>query len=143
MVKKYIAFIEMKKELKGDVLGVVFPDFPGCVSCGDNFDEAYQMAHEALAGHAEAMKEHGYKIPEPRTLEDIEKNWEDFKDWKKTKYAIAYISLIPSSETRKYTISMDASLMAQVDNIAKNRSKFIAKAVEKVLGINNMESKRS
>jgi hypothetical protein len=89
------------------------------------------------------MKEHGYKIPEPRTLEDIEKNWEDFKDWKKTKYAIAYISLIPSSETRKYTISMDASLMAQVDNIKKNRSKFIAKAVEKVLGINNMESKRS
>ena len=136
MTKKYIAFIETKKEFKGDVLGVVFPDFPGCVSCGNNFDEAYKMAHEALSGHVEAMKEHGYNIPEPSTLENIEKNWEDFKNWKRTKYAIAYIGLIPSSETRKYTISMDASLMAQIDSIAKNRSKFIARAVEKVLGIN-------
>ncbi|GHV94504.1 hypothetical protein AGMMS50293_12470 [Spirochaetia bacterium] len=36
----------------GSGMSVYFPDVPGCVSCGDNFDHALRMAKEALAlGH--------------------------------------------------------------------------------------------
>ncbi|GHU97624.1 HicB family protein [Spirochaetia bacterium] len=135
MPKKYIAFIELEKELPGDALGVVFPDFPGCISCGDDFDEAFRMAHEALSFHAEGMREDGLDIPEPRTLEQIEAEWEDFADWKGTRYAVAYINLLPGSETRKYTISMDASLMAQIDAVAKNRSAFLASAARHYIDV--------
>ena len=98
MSKKYIAFIELDKELPEDVLGVVFPDFPGCISCGDDFDEAFRNAHEALSGHVSIMKESGEKIPKPRTLEEIERKWEDFTGWKGTHYVVTYINLLPSSK---------------------------------------------
>jgi predicted RNase H-like HicB family nuclease len=29
--------------------GIFFPDVPGCISCGDNFDHAVKMAREALS----------------------------------------------------------------------------------------------
>ena len=115
MLRKYIAFIELDKELPEDVLGVVFPDFPGCISCGDDFDEAFRNAHEALCGHVAAMREDGEDIPEPRTLEQVKDEWRDFADWKDTPYVVAYINLLPSSGTKKYTISMEENLMAQID----------------------------
>ncbi len=34
---------------------VYFPDVPGCVTCGDNFNHARAMAREVLAFHLEAM----------------------------------------------------------------------------------------
>ena len=134
MAQRYIAFIELEKELKGDVLGVVFPDFPGCISCGDNYEEAFRNAHEALAGHVALMREDNEKIPTARTLEQIEKTWKDYNDWRGTRYAVAYIDLLPDSTTRKYTISMDASLMAAIDAKTKNRSAFLANAARIVLG---------
>ncbi|GMO58136.1 MAG: hypothetical protein Ta2A_03480 [Treponemataceae bacterium] len=93
MAKKYIAFIELEKELAEDTLGVVFPDFPGCISCGDNYDEAVRMAHEALSGHIAAMREDGETVPEPRTFEQIATDWDDFADWKDSHYAVEHIVL--------------------------------------------------
>jgi hypothetical protein len=45
------------------------------------------------------------------------------------------IGFIPNHETRKYTISMDSSLMARIDGVTKNRSAFPAKVAEEYLGI--------
>jgi predicted RNase H-like HicB family nuclease len=45
---------------------VYFPDIPGCVSCGNNFDHALYMAKEALALHIFGMEKDGEKAP-PRT----------------------------------------------------------------------------
>ena len=43
---------------------VEFPDFPGCVTCGDTLDEAVDHAHEALAVFVEEMMEQGRELPE-------------------------------------------------------------------------------
>ena len=139
---KYIAFIELEREMSSDFLGVVFPDFPGLVSAGDTYEEAYRNAHEALSGHVEAMKEHGEKIPKPSSLEKITAKWVDFKDWENTKYAIALIDLLPESKTQRYTISMDAQLMAEIDARTKNRSAFLAAAAKSVLAHNNERDTR-
>lgn len=48
--------------------GVSFPDFPGCVSAGDTFDEAVRSAAEALAFHVEGMRADGEPIPDPSDL---------------------------------------------------------------------------
>jgi predicted RNase H-like HicB family nuclease len=137
---QYIAFVEQERERRDDMLGVVFPDFPGLVSAGDNFCDAYRNAHEALSGHAAVMRENGEHIPAPRTLEQIEAEWADFADWKDTKYAVAYIDLLPSSETKRYTISMDSRLMAQIDSRTKNRSAFLASAAEQMLSDDRIEA---
>ncbi|MDR1971481.1 MAG: type II toxin-antitoxin system HicB family antitoxin, partial [Treponema sp.] len=45
-------------------ISVYFPDVPGCVSCGDNFDHALKMAKEALALHIYGMEKDGELLPE-------------------------------------------------------------------------------
>jgi predicted RNase H-like HicB family nuclease len=132
-MKHYIAFITMDEP----TFNVVFPDFPGCISAGKDFEDAVRMAHEALAGHVECMKDAQLTIPDPGNLEQIKQNWPDWKDWKDWKgseYTTALIALVPCHETRKYTISMDSSLMARIDAVTKNRSAFLAKAAEDFLG---------
>jgi predicted RNase H-like HicB family nuclease len=129
-MKQYIAFISTD----GPAFSVVFPDFPGCVSAGKDFEDAVRMAHEALSGHIECMKDAHLRIPEPSGLDKIKKNWEDWSDWKNSEYTTALIALVPGHETRKYTISMDSSLMARIDGVTKNRSAFLAKAAVEFLG---------
>ena len=48
--------------------GVVFPDFPGCVSAGSTLDEAVLGAHEALAGHVALMVADGDALPSRHRL---------------------------------------------------------------------------
>ena len=45
--------------------GVYFPDLPGCVSMGDNFEHAQRMAEEALGLHLWGMEKDGDVIPAP------------------------------------------------------------------------------
>jgi predicted RNase H-like HicB family nuclease len=130
-MKQYIAFIS----IDGPVFSVVFPDFPGCISAGKDFEDAVRMAHEALSGHVECMKDAHLQIPEPSSLDKIKRNWEDWQDWKNSEYTTTLVSLIPSHESKKYTISMDSSLMARIDSVTRNRSAFLAKAAEEYLGL--------
>src|ERR1700709_481486 len=48
--------------------GVTVPDVPGCFSAGDTFDEAVEMAREAIDAHCELLAEKGLEIPSPRPL---------------------------------------------------------------------------
>jgi len=60
-------------ETDGDPgISVYFPDVNGCVSCGDNFDHALEMAKEALSLHIYGMEKDGEPAPDrtdkiPRT----------------------------------------------------------------------------
>ncbi|MCL2086621.1 MAG: type II toxin-antitoxin system HicB family antitoxin [Oscillospiraceae bacterium] len=43
--------------------GVYWPDLPGCVSMGDNFTHAENMAAEALGLHIYGMEQDGDVLP--------------------------------------------------------------------------------
>ena len=62
MERTYIALVE--KDVTSDY-GVFFPDLPGCVTAGSTFEEAREMACEALALHLEGMAAHREYIPPP------------------------------------------------------------------------------
>jgi len=51
-----------------DGYGVIFADFPGCVSGLDTIQQAAAMAAEALSGHIEAMVRDNDPVPEPSDL---------------------------------------------------------------------------
>jgi predicted RNase H-like HicB family nuclease len=128
-MKEYIALFEYVEGEQG--VGVVFPDLPGCVSSGKDFDEAFKSAHEALSLYAENEK----SLPEPRTLEDIREQWQDWEEWDTTLTfvigKVAYYSLKP--KTRKFNISIDERLVQHIDKITNNRSAFIVEAIEQKL----------
>jgi len=125
-MKSYVALIEVDE----NIYGVVFPDFPGLTTVGNSYEEAVQLAHEALAFHTKALISDGEKLPRPRSLKEIKTTWEDWKDWENSDYFAANIALLPSYGTQKILVTMDANLVAKIDAITKNRSAFLTSAVE-------------
>jgi hypothetical protein len=111
---------------------VVFPDLPGCFSTGDDFEDAMRMAHEALSLYADS----GEPLPEPRTLEQVKKEWGDWDDWEKHyTFYIGQVALYPlKTKIKRFNISLDEGLVSRIDRITSNRSSFIAEAVERLLG---------
>jgi predicted RNase H-like HicB family nuclease len=65
----YIAIIEDAGP--DDAIGVWFPDLPGCISGGDDVDEALENAPEALELYAQDLAEDGRELPPPRTLDEL------------------------------------------------------------------------
>ena len=124
MVKQYIALFEYEDGKKG--FGVSFPDLPGIITVGDNYEDAVRMAHEALALAAEGER----NFPRPRTLEQIKKEWPEWKKWERNyKFYIVPIALYPmKQEVKRFNISLDAGLVARIDSVASNRSAFIEAA---------------
>jgi len=51
---------------------VDFPDLPGCISAGEDLEEAMAMAREALSLHLYGMAEDGESIPDPSDPEKLE-----------------------------------------------------------------------
>lgn len=66
IVSEYFGLVHGDME---DGFGVSFPDFPGCISCGDDIAQATSSASEALEMHIEGMLEDGEVIPPPSSLE--------------------------------------------------------------------------
>lgn len=54
-----------------DGISVEFPDLPGCLTCGENDEDALYMAKDALRGHLLVAEDFGDDIPEPSKLNDI------------------------------------------------------------------------
>lgn len=51
---------------------VTFPDIPECMTQGDNMEQAYEMAVDALGLSLSSMEEMGEQIPEASSLEKIQ-----------------------------------------------------------------------
>jgi predicted RNase H-like HicB family nuclease len=91
-MKTYIALFEYDDDGAG--YSVVFPDFPGLISAGDDYGESLRMAHDGLAAHVRFLTREGDHIPAPRTLEEIEATWPDWPEWRDNyKFLLVPISL--------------------------------------------------
>jgi len=51
---------------------VYFPDLPGCVSCGESFEDAQKQATEALELHIYGMEKDGDEIPMPSKTPQVD-----------------------------------------------------------------------
>jgi predicted RNase H-like HicB family nuclease len=51
--------------------GVFFPDLPGCTSFGKTVSEAAKNAYVAAQAHAALTVEHGEKLPDARSPDEI------------------------------------------------------------------------
>jgi len=47
---------------------VTVPSLPGCVTYGDNYQYALQMAQECIEGFLESLAKNGQPIPEPAAI---------------------------------------------------------------------------
>jgi predicted RNase H-like HicB family nuclease len=107
--------------------GVVFPDFPGCVSAGSTIDEAITMAAEALALHVTGMIEDGEALPPPTPADAI------IADPDVRMICIVMVPVTMPAKIKRINITIDERLLAQIDAVSKNRSGFLADAARRAL----------
>lgn len=101
---------------------VFFPDLPGCTSAGDTVNQAVLNAEQALAGHLEVTDEHGDPVAEPSQLDAIE------RDPEVDEVARVLVRAERPGKVLRLNITLDESLVAAIDKVAKNRSGFLADA---------------
>lgn len=65
----YVAIIEDAGP--DEAVSLWFPDLPGCISGGDDVDEALENAPEALGFYVQDLIAEGRQLPPPRTLEEL------------------------------------------------------------------------
>ena len=128
--KGYYAVFEKTSE----AIEVHFPDLKGCVTFGDNMEEAFEMATDVLAGWLQESEPQFIKAPSD--FETIKSHYTSEN---------IFIMRIPINERikRKYeekqrlNISIPASVVKKIDLAAKergvNRSEFIADAAMQVI----------
>ena len=133
----YIAIVH--KDHNSD-FGVSFPDFPGCVTAGNNIDEAKDMAQDAIALHVNGMIEDGERLPVPSKLEEIMAD-SDYTD------AVAYLVVgIPDAKPRtvRVNITLPEITLKQIDAAAKkrgmSRSSFLVHAAQNAIQYNHSET---
>jgi len=121
--KGYFAVIT--QEEGGDRFEVEFPGLAGCVTFGDTFADAVDMAQDALEGWLEVSAEHGDAIPDtvdPYDAKAVPKG-----------ARVAWVPAPPiKSRTVVVSVSMSERALAQIDataiELGLNRSSFIAHA---------------
>jgi predicted RNase H-like HicB family nuclease len=124
---KYAAVME---QTDAGGFGVWFPDFPGCVSHGDDLVTAARAARKALALHLEGMVENGDVIPRATPAEAIELPQD----------VLSYVFLVetdaPLAKTAhvRLNVTLPAGLVRRIDAVSNgNRSGWLALAANEQL----------
>lgn len=127
MTVKYAAVME-QTDIGG--FGVWFPDFPGCVSHGEDAAIAAQAARRALARHIDGMVDNGETIPRPTPAEAVELPHD----------ALSYVFLVetgaPNASTPhvRLNVTLPAGLVRRIDAVSQgNRSGWLAMAANEQL----------
>lgn len=109
---------------------ITIPDFPGCYSAADNWNDVPRMVQEAAEVYFEGEE---MEIPAPSGLEDLQNN----KDFSGGTWMVVDID-ISKLDTRKERInlSVPASALREIDEFATaigaTRSGFMVKAALEV-----------
>ena len=116
--------------------GVVFPDFPGCVSVGADAETAVHQAAEALALHIEGMLEDEASVPAPSAPDAPLPGW--LADEPGTeRWVRVLVPVAVPGKARRINVTIEESLLARLDNAARDhrmtRSAFLADAVRRAL----------
>lgn len=117
--------------------GVYFPDVPGCISVGDNFDHAQKMAEEALGLHLYGMEKDSDEIPQSSTPENLIIDPETNQS-----YVVAPVSIYPDivmdkldNRAVRTNITLPAWLKEQAEMRGVNFSQLLQVALKEYLGI--------
>ena len=124
----YVAVLE--KEPDSD-FGIYFPDLPGCVTAGDDEDEALRNAEEVLQFHIDGLIELDLPVPPSSAV----------REHPLGRYpnalCIAMIRARLPGRVRRINLTVDKHLLADIDAAAAargdSRSGFVAEAARRLM----------
>ena len=117
-------------------ISVYFPDVPGCVTCGKDFDHALGMAKEALSLHIYGMEKDGEAVPE--RSDDIPKT--------SAGEIVVPVTVYPDiikdeigNRREKTTVTIPHWLKSAAEAEGLNYSRLLETAIKETLGIASSE----
>lgn len=137
----YYFFAQFYPEENGGY-SVMFPDLPGCVTCGEDLNESMDMAIDALTSYLETSIEDGESLPSASDFETAKTKSQEYSKTlnipplKKTLYLL--VPATPQSDACiDSNISLQPELLAKIDAKANDegltRSSFLAAAAMKYI----------
>jgi predicted RNase H-like HicB family nuclease len=129
MSMRYVAVVEKETD---SAFGVWFPDVDGCFSAGETLEEAVVNAAAALRQHTEALESAGRRLPAACNVDDVLRDRDVKASIKRGAVLFAVPLLADAGRTVRINISLDKSLVDQIDIAASarglTRSAFSAQA---------------
>ena len=114
-------------------IGVQFPDLPGCLTFGDDLDNAFAMAREALGGYLLSMEDANEPIPDPSPFASIKTKQEE-----RVVLIEVWLSVIRDDERDKAvkkTITIPNWLNVKAIEAQVNFSSVMQEALREKLGV--------
>lgn len=132
-VKPYPAILEPTK----DGYSVFFPDLPGAISAGDDYEDAIKNAEECLSLHLYGIMMDGGKLPNPSHMSKILKKLDDDELPMLIHPDIFGVKARQEDKAVRVNISLPKSLLDAIDSRARqlgiDRSKLIQQAAKEVV----------
>ena len=129
-MKKITYFAVFEKTKTG--YSVYFPDVPGCITCGSDFDHSLRMAEEVLGLHLYGMEKDGEVLPK-RTDKIPELGSSDI---------VAAVSVFPvlvkdemDNRREKTNVTIPRWLKVAAEAEGLNYSRLLETAIKETLGI--------
>ena len=134
-VKSYPAILEPTK----DGYSVFFPDLPGAISAGDDYEDAIKNAEECLSLHLYGMITDSEKLPKPSNMSKILKGLDKGELATLIHPDIFGVKARQEDKAIRVNISLPKSLLEAIDSRAHqlgiDRSKLIQKAAKEAISI--------
>ena len=132
---KKITYLAVFEPSSNSTFGVYFPDLPGCISLGNDFEHAQAMAAEALGLHLWGMEKDNEPIPVPSAP--------PFNDLP-VGAVIVPVTVFPDvvkNEMDNKAVKTNVTLPAWLKELAEekkvNYSQVLQSALKEILGIMN------
>ena len=132
------------KEKDSESYTVIFPDLEGCISCGDNLNDAFKMAQDALGAYLFEYYTKPNEIPKASRIDEIklkldeeDKNYFLYNESFKNYVSIDLVEYVKKSSTKtvKKTLSITSYLNeAGIENNI-NFSLLLQDALKKKLNL--------
>lgn len=127
---RYLALIEF--DAAADAYGLVIPDFPGCNAMGTTFEEAEANGVEALREWAADILAEADALPRARDIAELRRDPSLSDDFTPNVVVTSLPVFIDEGRTVRANVSMDAALLAEIDEAARlrglTRSAFLVSA---------------
>ncbi|MSS77365.1 type II toxin-antitoxin system HicB family antitoxin [Anaerococcus sp. AGMB00486] len=140
MFISYPAVFLKDKESNGYT--ILFPDLPGCISCGDDIKDALYMANDVLGGYLFDDYSKLEDLPKSSRLEDIDimnsidENGKEYFSYEGS--FKSYVGLDLTDYVKKYdnrTVKKNVTIPSYLNEMGKsaniNFSKLLTEALEK------------
>lgn len=131
--KAFPAIYLRDKEAADDApVGVVFQDFPGCVTSGVNLADAIVRSTAALQSHINALRADGVDLPEASSS-DSNPAWDDLSESDVVFRQYVVVNVAEEDDTVRVNVTLPQSLLDDIARVSKNRSRFLADAAREKL----------